>query len=77
MDFSDFRCLLWVGGCLGGLGGVPLGARSPSEMILGCFLDDFRLHLGTLEGHFGGHLGARVSKWSDYVDFFGVFFRRL
>ena len=59
------------------LGGVPLGARSPSEMILGCFFDDFRFHLGTLEGHFGGHLGARVSKWSDYVDFFGVFFRGL
>ena len=55
------------------LGGVPLGARSPSEMILGCFLEDFRLHLGTLEGHFGGYFGARFANRSDYVDFLVLF----
>ncbi len=74
--FSYFLVILGVFCGWGGASaawGVPLGARSPSEMILGCFLEDFRLHLVTLEGYFGGHLGARVSKWSDYVDFFGVF----
>ncbi len=55
------------------LGGVPLGARSPSEMILGCFLEDFWLHLGTLEGHFGGHFGARVSNLERLCRFFDVF----
>ena len=55
------------------LGGVPLGARSHSKMILGCFLEDFRLHFGTLEGHFGGHFGARFANRSDYVDFLVIF----
>ncbi len=55
------------------LGGVPLGARSPSEIILGCFFDDFRLHLGTLEEHFGGHFGARVSNRERLCRFFDVF----
>ena len=57
------------------LGGVPLGARSHSEMILGCVLEDFRLHFGTLEGHFGGHFGARLANRKDYVDFLVIFFR--
>ncbi len=34
---------------------------------------DFGLLLGSPGDHFGGHLGARVSKWSVYVDFFGSF----
>ncbi len=55
------------------LGGVPLGARSPSEMILGCFFVDFRLHLGTLEGHFGVILEPESPTWSVYADF-SVFF---
>ncbi len=42
-------------------------------MILGCFLEDFRLHFGTLEGHFGGHFGARFANRSDYVDFLVIF----
>ncbi len=57
------------------LGGVPLGARSHSKMILGCFLEDFRLHFGTLEGHFGGHFGARFANRSDYVYILVLFFR--
>ncbi len=44
-------------------------------MILGCFLDDFRLHCGTLEGHFGAHFGARFANRSDYVDFLVILFR--
>ena len=43
-------------------------------MILGCFFDDFRLHLGTLGGHFGGHFGARVSNLERLCRFFDVFF---
>ena len=35
---------------------------------------DFGPLLGSPGDHFGGHLGARVSKWSVYVDFFCVFF---
>ena len=35
---------------------------------------DFGLLLGSPGDHLGGHLGARVSKWSVYVDFFFVFF---
>ena len=34
---------------------------------------DFDLLLGSPGDHFGGHLGARVSKWGVYVDFFCVF----
>ena len=34
---------------------------------------DFGLLLGSPGDNFGGHLGARVSKWSVYVDVFGVF----
>ena len=30
---------------------------------------DFGLLLGSPGDHFGGHLGARVSKWRFYVDF--------
>ncbi len=56
------------------LGGVPLGARSHSKMILGCFLQDFRLHLGSPEGHFWGHFGAGFANPSDYVDFVVIFF---
>ena len=43
------------------LGGVPLGARSPSEMIFGCFLEDFRLHLGT-GGTLWGSFWSQVRK---------------
>ncbi len=63
---SIFRCFF---------GASKKGAKKlPKVSKKGAFWEDFRLHLVTLEGHFGGHLGARVSKWSDYVDFFGVFF---
>ena len=31
---------------------------------------DFRLHLGTPEGHFGSHVGGRFANRSDYVYFF-------
>ena len=34
---------------------------------------DFGLLVESLEGHFGGHFGARVSKWSVYVVFVGSF----
>ncbi len=51
------------------LGGGPLGARRLSAMILGCVFDDFRLHLGTLEGHFGVILEPESPTWSVYVDF--------
>ena len=44
-------------------------------MIWGCFLEVFRLHVGTLEEHFGGHFGARFANRSDYVDFLVIFFR--
>ena len=50
------------------LGGVPLGARSHSKMIWGCFLEDFRLHFGTLEGHFD-ELGAHRHIWEDSLGF--------
>ena len=33
----------------------------------------FGLLLGSPGDNFGGHLGARVSKWNVYVDIFGVF----
>ena len=38
------------------------------------FLAHFRAPLGTPGEYFGEHLGARVSKWSVYVDFYGVCF---
>ena len=51
----------------------PVSAHGGSETILHRFLMDFGPLLGSPGDHFGGHLGARVSKWSVYVDF-SVFF---
>ena len=55
------------------LGGVPLGARSHSEIILGCFLEDFRLHLGPWRGTLGVNLEPESPTWSVYVDFSMLF----
>ncbi len=55
-------------------GGLPAGG-SPggSETILELFCADFGLLVERPEGHFGGHFGARVTKWSAYVVFLGAF----
>ncbi len=64
---------LGLGGASAAWGG-PLGTRSLLLMILGCFWEDFMLHFGTLEGHFGGHFGDRFANRSDYVDLLVIFF---
>ena len=52
----------------------PVSAHGGSETILHRFLMDFGPLLGSPGDHFGGHLGARVSKWSVYGRFFLCFF---
>ncbi len=51
----------------------PVEAHGDSETISGRFLRDFGLLLGSPGDDFGDHLGARVSKWSVYIDFSVLF----
>ena len=50
-----------------------MGAHGGSGTILCRFCVDLGILLGTPGEHFGEHLGARVSKWSAFVDFCGAF----
>ncbi len=71
---EDFMCFFFVGG---GGGGTPLkvAGRHPRRLRddFVTIVDGFWYPFGSPGDHFGGHLGARVSKWSVYVDFSVLF----